>query len=104
MNLMLDKVAQPADAEISWSAIPDPGGVQPVVYDTLRSTVASDFMTSAICLEDDDGADTVAPDTDSPAASTSFYYLVRAENDCPADPGYLGADSEGVPRQGFICP
>ncbi len=104
MNLNIAKVAQPADAELSWSAIPDPGGVQPVVYDTLRSTAPSDFMASAVCLEEDDGSDEIAHDSGTPALSTSYYYLVRAENDCPADSGYLGSDSEGVPRQGLVCP
>jgi hypothetical protein len=105
--------AQPGQASLSLShSVPagettldwtpgDPGAVSPF-FDTLRSTDASDFVNAALCLESDQ-PDTSAVDTDLPAAGALFYYLVRAENDCPG-PGSLGTDSSGTERTGPSCP
>ena len=48
-----------------WSAPAEPGGTE-LTYDTLRSGTAADFVVDAICVEWDDGSDTMAEDTDFP--------------------------------------
>ncbi len=55
------------------------------------------------CVETDDGSDTAAQDLDLPAAGSIFYYLPRAENDCPVGEGPLGSDSAGALRSGRSC-
>ena len=86
---------------LSWVAPLEPGGV--VVYDTLRSPTAADFVTAS-CVETDDGADTLVTDVASPVSGEVFYYLTRAENACPAGHGSLGVRSSGLPRVGRDCP
>ena len=88
---------------IGWRPPLDPGG-ETLVYDTLRSGSAGDFMNEALCIESDDGADLTALDAANPGAGSSFYYLVRAENACPRGEGTLGVDSSGQPRAGRHCP
>jgi hypothetical protein len=88
--------------DLSWDPPADLGGLV-LVYDVLRSADASDFVGSTVCLETDDGADTAAQDTGVPAAGSVFYYLPRAENDCPAGGGSLGSDSGGASRSGRTC-
>jgi hypothetical protein len=81
-------------ATLVWNAPTNAGGPQPR-YDTVRSPSASDFVTSAICLESDDASDRQAPDSENPPSGTVFFYLVRAENSCAAGVGPLGI-SRGV--------
>jgi hypothetical protein len=102
--VVLSKTLILGEADISWDAVADPGGTLPVVYDTLRSSDPADFLTSALCLESDDSSDTLSSDSESPLLSALFYYLVRAENECPLMPGYLGSDSSGSERLGGVCP
>ena len=68
-----------------------------------RSGVAADFVSSAVCLESDDGADRVVIDAATPAAGQVLFYLVRVENGCP---GYfsLGVGAGGEARSGLDCP
>ncbi len=75
-----------------------------MVYDTLRSGFAGDFINGAVCIESNDGADLTALDAANPGAGAIFYYLVRAENACPRGEGTLGVDSSGQPRAGRHCP
>jgi hypothetical protein len=103
-GLALAKTLTPGEAELTWTAIADPGGVLPVVYDTLRSTDAADFLTSPVCIESDDSSDTLSLDPEPVSSSTPFFYLVRAENECPTGPGDLGSGSSGSERQGAVCP
>jgi hypothetical protein len=69
-------------------------------YDVVRSTDKTDF-TTATCVETDD-FDTTAVDATTPSVGQTFYYLVRAWNDCGG--GTLGYRSSGVERAGGSCP
>jgi hypothetical protein len=88
---------------LNWDAPATPGGSTPF-YDTLRSSDPTDFVAATVCVEEDDGTDTEAEDTDSPALGGVFYYLVRAENSCPVGEGSLGIGFDGTPRTGRGCP
>jgi len=89
---------------LSWTGPSAPGG-SAIVYDTLRSGAADDFA-SAVCVETDDGSDTMAFDPGSPATAMAFHYLVRAQNACPGavGEGTLGAGTGGGVRSGASCP
>jgi hypothetical protein len=82
---------------LSWT---EPLGGNFESFDVLRSTTASNF-TTATCI-DPDGVDTTAVDATTPAAGQTFFYLVRAGNDCGE--GTLGFRSSGVERVGSSCP
>jgi hypothetical protein len=86
---------------LSWGPPLDPGTAVPVVYDVLRTRLASRF-SSAICLEADE-TDETAADPDLPGAGDCFYYLVGAENGCGPDGRDLGADHAGTPRSAPDC-
>ena len=88
---------------LSWGAPADPGGDATLVYDTLRSADAADFVTGAVCVESDDALDTAATDSTPAAVGQTLYYLVRPENACVGTGG-LGTDSAGVARTGTACP
>jgi hypothetical protein len=94
-----------ADGEtLGWVCPSEPGGAAAAVrYDTLCSADPSDFVTDARCVESDDGADTAATDPFVPVVGTAFYYVIRAENDCPGGQGSLGLSSEGQQRAGRDC-
>jgi len=78
-----------ADREtLEWTFSPVLGE-DPPVYDAIRSTLPSEFVAGAVCVEAD-GENTFATDTDVPPPAALFHYLIRAENDCGASP--LGAD------------
>jgi hypothetical protein len=92
-----------ADAvTLSWTAPAAAGGTS-IKYDTLRSAARSDFV-NALCLEIDDPSDTQAEDLAVPLPGGIFYYLVRAENSCPAGAGPVGTDWAGTPRAARPCP
>jgi len=78
---------------------PAPMGGTSVRYDTLRSADPGDFVTAATCVESDDGIDRQAIDSAPVPPGTTFYYLIRGENDCP-----LGMGSLGSQRVGLGCP
>jgi hypothetical protein len=88
---------------LAWTAPADLGGTS-VVYDVVRSTTPSDFQASATCVESNDGLDTQAVDSSTPASGTAFYYLVRAENACASGQGPLSPDPELWPRVSRSCP
>lgn len=88
---------------LSWAAPLLPGGSQDV-YDTLRSTTPTNFTSSAICVESNDGSNLLATDATTPAPGGVFYYLVRAENSCPSGQGVLGRNTAGTPTPGRSCP
>jgi putative metal-binding protein len=99
----------PDPVTLSWSVPEAPGAVPAaLLYDTIRSTNPADFVTTppAACLESDDGPDTFATDTGIPPVGSVFFYLVRAQNACPAPLGVgpLGTTSSGVPRTARDCP
>jgi hypothetical protein len=88
---------------LTWSAPALPGGTAgSAVYDTIRSSSPSDFVTAATCVESNDGANTSATDTAVPAAGSRFAYLVRAQNTCGE--GTLGTRTDGTPRVARACP
>jgi PKD repeat protein len=72
------------------------------VYDTIRSTDPSDFVTNAVCLETDD-SDTMADDPDDPLPGEVYAYVSRGGDNCPDGEGSLGTDSDGTPRVGIDC-
>ncbi|MBD3867574.1 MAG: thrombospondin type 3 repeat-containing protein [Acidobacteria bacterium] len=83
-------------ATLEWIEPVDPGGsTSTLVFDVLRSTDPADFETGSICVESDDGADTLAVDPEIPGSGIVFYYLVRAENACPKGSGPLGSGRSG---------
>jgi hypothetical protein len=89
---------------VQWLAPGDLGG-QPssLLYDTLRAASPTGFAAGS-CVESNDGVDAVATDSSLPPTATALYYLVRAENACPAGVGPLGETSTGTPRTGRNCP
>ena len=89
---------------MSWNVPASPGALaSALVYDTLRSGVASSFL-GADCVESDDGTNTTATDLELPSAGQVFYYLNRAQDACPNGVGSLGTNSAGTPRLGRSCP
>ena len=91
--------------DLAWDPPSAPGAtVSSLVYDTLRSRVASDFVSFTACLESDSGPDTVATDPTSPIVGQVFFYLTRAQDACALGQGSLGMTSSGVPRAGRSCP
>jgi cysteine-rich repeat protein len=85
---------------VTWN--PPATGKAPFVYDTVRSSLRSDYGSSAVCIESGDGSDLQATDAASPPSGTTFYYLVRAENACGA--GTAGTTSKGACRDLRPCP
>jgi hypothetical protein len=101
MTLTHDPVLR--QTEVTWTTPVDLGGVA-VRYDTIRSTDPDDFVFAAACVESDDGADTMAIDSDMLPEGVAAYYLVRAENDCPDGMGSVGEDTDGQLRVAINCP
>jgi hypothetical protein len=75
-----------------------------MIYDTLRSASPGDFTAGAVCVQSDSGPGTSSSDTAVPPPGGIFFYLVRAQDSCPAGQGPLGADSNGVVIPGRACP
>jgi len=89
---------------LTWTPPAAPGALTSVlVYDTLRSGLAADFLL-ADCLESDNGPNTTATDIQTPSTGQAFFYLNRAQNACAAGAGTLGTDSNGVEQVGAACP
>ena len=86
-----------------WDTAADLGGTAASAhYDTLRSTIASEFSTSppASCI-DPDGLTASTTDTGVPSPGQVFFYLVRLRNACGVGP--LGTTSSGTPIPGVAC-
>jgi hypothetical protein len=91
--------------KLEWEPPTESGApTSALVYDTLRSGIASNFQAAADCVESNDGPNTTATDLAVPSAGQVFYYLTRAKNTCPQGSGSLGTDSQGNPRTGRSCP
>ncbi len=88
---------------LAWLPPANLGGAG-VLYDLISSGDPADFVSSAVCVETDDGSDTTAVDLAIPGEGTALYYLVRPENSCPAGQGVLGRDSGGTLKPGRGCP
>ena len=87
---------------LAWTAPDEAGGLtSSLFYDVLRATAPTTF-NGAICIESNDGSDTIAEDPQAPQPGDAWYYLVRADNECPGD-GPLGRMSSGAARHGRSC-
>jgi hypothetical protein len=88
-------------AQLTWTGSDEPGTVDVVLYDVLRSGGPDGWENpSTVCLESDDG-DLVATEISDPDPGDAYYYLVRAQNDCG---GNMGARSDATQRSGRDCP
>ncbi|MBI3192017.1 MAG: hypothetical protein HYZ36_05070, partial [Pedosphaera parvula] len=87
---------------LSWSPPADPGVPPAVLYDTLRTTQASDFTDnfSATCIESD-GGDQTTTEAGNPPLGRAFFYQVGAKDPCGE--GSLGTASNGGARQARSC-
>jgi PKD repeat protein len=91
-----------ADAQgtsLFWSP---PASSGPLTYDVIRSGSPANFTSGALCLESNQGLDTVALDTAVPAPGQRFSYLVRAGNTCGK--GAVGTGAGGAQRTVRTCP
>jgi hypothetical protein len=92
------------DYSFSWiePALP---GASAVLYDSLMSTDAGDFLGAGSCLEWDLSVTQSPAPGDPPAAHEVWFYLARAVNSCPGvGDGSLGEDWSGVERASGACP
>jgi hypothetical protein len=90
---------------LDWQPPTDAGGDPTRLrYDILRSDNPADFLGSIVCVETGGGPDTSAIDLAAPGPGGTFYYLVRATNDCAGMAGTLGTASTGQERLGGVCP
>jgi hypothetical protein len=87
---------------LAWTPPATPGATM-LLYDLLRSANPSNFTTAATCVASD-VASTTSLDGTLPKVGRALYYLVRAQDTCPAGHGTLGSGSDGVPRPGRACP
>ncbi len=93
------------DHSFSWTAPALPGaGV--VVYDSLMSPAAGDFLGSGSCLEWDIPVTVSGAPGDPLTDYEVWFYLARAVNGCPGPPGdgSLGDSWSGEERAGVTCP
>ncbi len=90
---------------LTWGAPADPGATS-VEYETLRVSDVAAFPYVTSCITDPSPGDLTASDFQDPASGETFYYLVRATNNCPgpAADGSLGQNSGAVERVGRTCP
>jgi len=94
-------LAQSGDTTtLAWTPPAYPGATS-LVYDTLRSDTPDGFVSGVVCIESNEGTDTLAYDEETPAPGSAFFYLVRAAHAC--GPGSLGT-ATGGPRAGAECP
>jgi hypothetical protein len=98
-DLRIGKLTLPT-TRLDWQPPAEPGALFPV-YDTLRSDVPHDFAAAHCLVEDDEF--TWSLDYDLPDPEALFFYLIRAENDCPDGMGTLGFGGFGE-RTGRACP
>jgi hypothetical protein len=101
-NLQLTHNLATGVTTLTWTAPLDAGSTTAPVYDTLRSTSPTNFVSgSALCVESN-GADLTSTTTGTQPLGSVFYYLIRAEGVCGA--GVLGHSSTGNPVSGRNCP
>src|SRR5262249_5058803 len=101
---VLDLVFSGDKRTLSWTAPSALGGAS-VLYDTLSSLDPANFVTAGACTESN-GADLQSIDPSVPPIGRALYYLIRAQNACPAPlgTGSLGTNSQGTERSGRDCP
>jgi len=87
---------------LAWTA-PATGGVAAAMtYDVVRSSVASDYVGAGVCIESDDGPNTVASEPSAPTVGSIFFYVVKPQDICGA--GVSHRDHLGNPRPERDCP
>jgi alpha-tubulin suppressor-like RCC1 family protein len=101
-GVLLDHDIPSGLTTLSWTA-PVPIGGAFVLYDVLVSVQMTNFNVGVVCVESNDGSDTVAVDPFTPSPSEVYYYLVGAENTCPIGFGTLGTTSLGLERSAQDC-
>jgi hypothetical protein len=87
---------------LSWSAPANPGATT-WVYDLIRADVKNNFTGGGSCILTNTTS-TTQTTSQNPALGHAYYFLVRAENSCPAGQGSLGTYSNGAPRTARTCP
>jgi len=88
---------------LMWREPVEPGSSAPL-YETLRSTVASDFgAPTAVCLFARDRTLRTITDNGAPGFRQPLYYLVRARSACADGLGDTGTDSMGRSRVEAPC-
>jgi hypothetical protein len=87
---------------LDWREPAEPGSSRPT-YETLRTTVPSDFVGAASCLFSRDRSLRTVTDNGAPSFRQALYYLVRAKSGCAAGMGTTGTDSFGQSRLEAIC-
>jgi hypothetical protein len=102
-SLVMSHNKATSTSTLGWTAPLLPGATS-ILYDTLRSPTPTNFTSSAVCVESNDGANTIATDATALTPGSIFYYLIRAENACPSGQGVLGRNSAGTPTPGRTCP
>jgi hypothetical protein len=100
-NLVLSRDV--TDTVLDWDPPAEPGTVNNVTYEVLRSVdTPSDFVSNTDCVEPSHPTVNSAVDAVDPVPGQLFSYLVRATNGCGM--GSLGADSSAAVRPGRACP
>lgn len=92
MRMTLRRLAE--EVELRWSAVVGGGLADAVRYD-IATGAASELgqdggFGRTICLEGDLSAESYVDARIGPPPGLVWYYLVRAENDCPAGGGTFG--------------
>ena len=81
-------------------------GASVVLYDSLMSTDAGDFLGAGSCLEWDISVTESSAPGDPAGDYEVWFYLARAVNGCPgpSGDGSLGDSWSGGERTGVACP
>ena len=89
---------------LTWVAPLTGGTAASMLYDTLRSTSASNFNSglTTVCVESDDGPNVTATHAIDPGNKEVYFFQVRPENSCGL--GSMGFTSGGSARVGISCP
>ncbi|HET8946121.1 MAG TPA: right-handed parallel beta-helix repeat-containing protein [Candidatus Polarisedimenticolia bacterium] len=95
-----DPVAGGTTTRLDWTAPATGGLAASMTYDVIRSTKASDLVTSATCLVSGVAA-TTATETGVPGPGVVWFYVVRARDACGAGASHVG--SNGVARPARVC-
>ena len=101
-GLMLRHDLGSGTTSLQWNPPSQPGGTT-LSYDVIRTGDPSDLLAGASCQATGTPLTTL-DDAGDPATGHAFYYLVRADNGCPTEPGTWGDDAFGIPRIGRTCP